>query len=79
LALHLLVPDRFAVWVDRHIGVGKASNTSHSTEILQESEHVFLLVWNTHVLEGTVLHHEHDDMLDIPKPNSIGGASKRQQ
>ena len=79
MALHLLVPDRFAVWVDRHIGVGKASNTRHSTEILEGSERVFLLVWNTHVLEGTVLHHKHDDMLDIPKPDSIGGAGKCQQ
>lgn len=31
---------------------------------------------DTHVLEGPVFHHEHDDMLDIPEGGSIDGAGK---
>ena len=31
------------------------------------------------MVEGTILKHDHDDMLDIPKRDSIGGAGKRQQ
>jgi hypothetical protein len=81
--LNLLIPDRLAIWVDLHIRVGKAANTRHSTEILQWSETDSLVSCkfgkNTHVLERTILHHEHDDMLDISKPDTIDRASKRQQ
>jgi hypothetical protein len=31
------------------------------------------------MLEGTIFHHEHDDMLDIAKTDSVDGAGKRQQ
>jgi hypothetical protein len=56
------------------------------------SRHPFLEVYNgqtiefccckqyivTHVLEGAVLHHEHDDMFDVPEPDCIGGGGKNQ-
>jgi hypothetical protein len=32
----LLVPNGSAVWVDLHVGIGKATNACHSAEILQK-------------------------------------------
>lgn len=37
-----------------------------------------LLCIDTHVLERSILHHEHNYVLDISKTDSVGGTGKRQ-
>jgi hypothetical protein len=46
---------------------------------IDETVHIAGPAVDTHMVEGTILKHNHDDMLDIPKRDSIGGAGKCQQ